>query len=364
MTTTHITPEHKTLVVALHAGVTHSKLFDENAKTHALVHPAGSVSWRSSACTRKSVLDRGFVSVKCRVYALKPRYTVTAVINGTRCAAHVDRLGGHFMQIQESVYWFASKNASKSWQERGCAMIAPEQVEDRGVTVRVQADAVLARLAPVTTEPATPVTTEPAAPVTTEPAAPAPVTEAPAAPAPLAPVTLGASPAGVEWVVYPKSTETAAQFHARVQVGRERLAALNAKQVPASLAPVTVGLWDELTLYPRAGESAAVFHARVEQEHARLTGVTPAKEPTLHRDALAHLQGLDEVTYDYLVDAYAEAVDRELSRTPPREWTEERAEECLDCSALEDQDWHPPRTCDTWQEVYALIREAYERAAE
>jgi len=212
-----------------------------------------------------------------------------------------------------------------------------------------------AKLAPVTTAPA---------PVTTEPAAPAPVTEAPAAPAPLAPVELGTSPAGVEWVVYPKSTETADQFHARVQVGRERLAALHAKQAPASLAPVTVGRWNELTLYPRAGESAAVFHARVEQEHARLLGATPAKEPTLHRDALAHLQGLDEVTYDYLVDAYAEAVDRELSRTPAHEWTEERAEECLDCSALEDQDWCPPRTCDTWQDVYELIREAYERAAE
>lgn len=363
MSTTHLTPEHKTLVVALHEGaIAGSKIFDKDAKTHAHVHLAsGNISWRSSAA-RKDVLARGFVSVKCRVYHFKPRYTVSANINGTRYEAHVDRLGGHFMQVQHknsqgdtvcSVLWFATKSASKTWQERGYAMIAPQQTEDRGATVNEQADAVLARFAPVAQEPApmVPVTEEPAAPVTEEPA-------------PLATVELGESPAGVQWNVYPLPHETRASFEARVQVARERLAALHAKHAPAlTLEPITIGVEREYTLHPRTGESAAVFHARVAQERDRVMGVPPAKEPTLHRDALAHLADLDEVAYDYLVDAYAEAVDRALRRTAPAEWTEEQAEECLDCSALDDQDWHPPRTCDTWADVYAVIREAYERAA-
>lgn len=215
-----------------------------------------------------------------------------------------------------------------------------------------------------------------ATPATEEPVAQEPVTvaqePAPVEPAPLAPVALGTSPAGVEWNVYPRANETRDAFEARVQVARERLATLHAKHAPAApvteepaltLDPVTIGVEGERTLYPRAGESAAVFHARVAQERDRMLGVTPAEEPTLHRDALAHLHQLDEVAYDYIVDAYAEAEDRALRRTAPAEWTEEQAEECLDCSALEDQDWHPPRTCDTWEDVYAVIREAYERAA-
>ena len=217
----------------------------------------------------------------------------------------------------------------------------------QSVTERVYTDAQTQRLygsAPVAQEPVTvePVTVEP---VTVEP------------------VELGTSPAGVEWNVYPRANETRDAFEARVQVARDRLATLHAKRAPVTVEPVTIGVEGERTLYPRAGESAAVFHARVAQERDRMLGVTPATPPTLHRDALAHLADLDEVTYDYIVDAYAEAEDRALRRTAPAEWTEEQAEECLDCSALEDQDWHPPRTCDTWEDVYAVIREAYERAA-
>ena len=327
--TKHLTPEHKTLVVALHANaVAGSKIFDKDAKTHAHVHPeSGVISWRTTSYVRELEAKRGFVSVKCRQYHITPRYTVSVTLDGTRDEAHVDPLGGVFMQIEhkdstdctrKSVLWFGTKSASKAWQERGYAPIAPQEIMDHGTTTNERADAILASLAPksapVTEEPVTeePVTEEP---VTEEPVTEEPVTEEP---------TL---------------TE------------------------PASLAPVSVGVEGEITLHPRAGESAAVFHARVEQVHNRLTGVLPPKEPTLHRDALAHLADLCEVAYDYVVDAYAEAQGRHLKHTPPAEWDEHEAEECLDCSALEDQDWYPPRTCDTWDDLYALIREAYERAA-
>lgn len=273
MSTTHLTPEHKTLVVALHEGaIAGSKIFDKDAKTHAHVHLAsGNISWRSSAA-RKDVLDRGFVSVKCRVYHFKPRYTVSANINGTRYEAHVDRLGGHFMQVQHknsqgdtvcSVLWFATKSASKTWQERGYAMIAPQQTEDRGATVNEQADAVLARFAPVAQEPA------PVVPVTEEPVA----------------------------------------------------------QEPAPAAPVT-------------------------EEPAR-------PRPARHRNALAHLAGLNDVVRDFLVDTYATETEMRWHERDPHTWTEREARECLDTQHIEDLGYMPPRTCDTWEDVHELVREAY-----
>ena len=422
MSTTHITPEHKTLVVALHEGtIAGFKIFDKDAKTHAHVHLAsGNISWRSSAA-RKDVLDRGFVSVKCRVYHFKPRYTVSANINGTRYEAHVDRLGGHFMQVQHknsqgytvcSVLWFATKSASKTWQERGYAMIAPQQTEDRGATVNEQADAVLARFAPVAQEPAPvePITEEPVAqePVYysctsdlrpalkrlgyeqagggvcvpkhkqeelvgalrdaarahkayTEPAPathvlsaraqgvhnheaalasheiaaqahkvvarlltlaqritehvyraaiterlhrPAPVAQEPVTeeptpvaqePAPLATVELGESPAGVQWNVYPLPHETRDAFEARVQVARERLAALHAKHAPA--APVT-------------------------EEPAR-------PRPARHRNALAHLAGLNDVVRDFLVDTYATETEMRWHERDPHTWTERQGPQTM-----------------------------------
>jgi len=42
-------------------------------------------------------------------------------------------------------------------------------------------------------------------------------------------VALGVSPAGVEWVVYPRGGETPERFAWRVQRGQERLAALAAR---------------------------------------------------------------------------------------------------------------------------------------
>lgn len=273
MSTTHLTPEHKTLVVALHEGaIAGSKIFDKDAKTHAHVHLAsGNISWRSSAA-RKDVLARGFVSVKCRVYHFKPRYTVSANINGTRYEAHVDRLGGHFMRVQHknsqgdtvcSVLWFATKSASKTWQERGYAMIAPQQTEDRGATVNEQADAVLARFAPVAQEPA------PVEPATEEPVA----------------------------------------------------------QEPAPAAPVT-------------------------EEPAR-------PRPARHRNALAHLAGLNDVVRDFLVDTYATETEMRWHERDPHTWTEREARECLDTQHIEDLGYMPPRTCDTWEDVHELVREAY-----
>ena len=285
MSTTHLTPEHKTLVVALHEGaIAGSKIFDKDAKTHAHVHLAsGNISWRSSAA-RKDVLDRGFVSVKCRVYHFKPRYTVSANINGTRYEAHVDRLGGHFMEVQHknaqgdtvcSVLWFATKSASKTWQERGYAMIAPQQTDDRGATVNEQADAVLARFAPVAQEPA------PAAPVTEEPVTEEPVTE----------------------------------------------------------EPVTE-------------EPAPVAQEPVAQEPAR-------PRPARHRNALAHLAGLNDVVRDFLVDTYATETEMRWHERDPHTWTEREARACLATQYLEELGYMPPRTCDTWEDVRELVREAY-----
>jgi hypothetical protein len=152
------------------------------------------------------------------------------------------------------------------------------------------------------------------------PVAQEPVTEEPA---PLAPVELGTSPAGVEWNVYPRANETRDAFEARVQVARERLATLHAKHAPA--APVT-------------------------EEPER---------PARHRNALAHLAGLNDVVRDFLVDTYATETGMRWHERDPYTWTERDARECLATQYLEDLGYTPPRTCDTWEDVRALVREAY-----
>ncbi len=174
-----------------------------------------------------------------------------------------------------------------------------------------------AAAAPVTEEP---VSMEPAAPATEEPAPAAPVTEEPAA---LATVELGTSPAGVQWNVYPLPHETHDVFEARVQVARERLATLHAKHAPA--APVT-------------------------EEPAR---------PARHRNALAHLAGLNDVVRDFLVDTYATETEMRWHERDPHTWTEREARECLDTQHIEDLGYMPPRTCDTWEDVHELVWEAY-----
>lgn len=397
MSTTHLTPEHKTLVVALHEGtIAGSKIFDKDAKTHAHVHLAsGNISWRSSAA-RKDVLDRGFVSVKCRVYHFKPRYTVDVNINGTRYEAHVDRLGGHFMQVQHknsqgdtvcSVLWFATKSASKTWQERGYAMIAPQQTEDRGATVNEQADAVLARFAPVAQEPA------PAAPVTEEPVTEEPVYYSCTSDLRPALKRLGYEQAG-GGVFVPRRkqeelvaalrdaarahkayTEPAPATHvlsARAQGVRNHEAALASHEIAAQAHKVVARL---LILAQRITEH--VYRAAITERLHRPAPVEPVTEepvteqpapvaqeparprPARHRNALAHLAGLNDVVRDFLVDTYATETEMRWHERDPHTWTEREARECLDTQHIEDLGYMPPRTCDTWEDVHELVREAY-----
>lgn len=81
--------------------------------------------------------------------------------------------------------------------------------------------------------------------------------------------------------------------------------------------------------------------------------------PARHRNALAHLAGLNDVVRDFLVDTYATETKMRWHERDPHTWTEREARECLDTQHIEDLGYMPPRTCDTWEDVHELVREAY-----
>ena len=62
---------------------------------------------------------------------------------------------------------------------------------------------------------------------------------------------------------------------------------------------------------------------------------------------------------DFLVDTYATETEMRWHERDPYTWTERDARECLATQYLEDLGYMPPRTCDTWEDVRALVREAY-----
>lgn len=116
---------------------------------------------------------------------------------------------------------------------------------------------------------------------------------------------------------------------------------------------------------PVAQEPAPVEPATEEpvaQEPAPAAPVTeePARpRPARHRNALAHLAGLNDVVRDFLVDTYATEKEMRWHERDPHTWTEREARECLDTQHIEDLGYMPPRTCDTWEDVHELVREAY-----